>query len=50
MRKKLFLFSLVITFCFNSAVIAHPGRTDANGGHYVRTEGWGEPVGSYFIN
>lgn len=47
MRKKLFLFSLAITLCFNSAVIAHPGRTDANGGHYVRTEGWGEPVGSY---
>jgi hypothetical protein len=26
---------------------AHPGRTDANGGHYVRTSGWGYPVGSY---
>jgi hypothetical protein len=26
---------------------AHPGRTDAQGGHYVRTAGWGYPVGSY---
>ena len=26
---------------------AHPGRTDSNGGHWVRTEGWGYEVGTY---
>jgi hypothetical protein len=26
---------------------AHPGRTDSNGGHWVKTEGWGYEVGTY---
>ena len=26
---------------------AHPGRTDGNGGHQVKTEGWGYDVGTY---
>ena len=26
---------------------AHPGRTDSNGGHWVRTEGWGYEVRTY---
>lgn len=26
---------------------AHPGRTDAQGGHAVKTEGWGYEVGTY---
>lgn len=26
---------------------AHPGRTDAMGGHNVNTDGWGYPVGTY---
>jgi len=30
-----------------SSVGAHPGRTDSQGGHYVRTAGWGYKVGSY---
>lgn len=30
-----------------SSVYAHPGRTDANGGHTVHTEGWGYEVGTY---
>lgn len=41
---------LVFSILFNLFIIsssAHPGRTDGNGGHYVRTEGWGYPIGSY---
>ena len=50
MRKKVLL--AVITICvslflINGIVLAHPGRTDSNGGHYVRKSGWGYPVGSY---
>ena len=37
-----------ITLCVN--VSAHPGRTDARGGHYVRTEGWGYPLGTYHFH
>lgn len=39
----LFILSISISFPAN----AHPGRTDKYGGHYVRTSGWGYPVGSY---
>lgn len=39
--------STVLTFSTCTSVGAHPGRTDSNGGHYVRTAGWGYPVGSY---
>lgn len=28
-------------------VYAHPGRTDADGGHTVEAEGWGYPAGTY---
>ncbi|MBO5453359.1 MAG: copper amine oxidase N-terminal domain-containing protein [Clostridia bacterium] len=28
-------------------VCAHPGRTDAKGGHEVKTDGWGYEVGTY---
>lgn len=39
MRKKIASLALVsILFCFIS-VSAHPGRTDANGGHYNRSTG-----------
>lgn len=38
------VFSIMLT---SFPVQAHPGRTDSNGGHYVRTSGWGYPVGSY---
>jgi len=41
-------FFLILTSLFLvSVVVAHPGRTDSNGGHYVRTSGHGYPVGSY---
>lgn len=44
--EKLGLF-LAIAFTFSFLSIAHPGRTDSYGGHYVRKSGWGHPVGSY---
>lgn len=48
MKKKLvsFVVSLAI-LSMPLTVQAHPGRTDSSGGHYVRTAGWGYPVGSY---
>lgn len=51
--KKHFRNSLIfvlVVFLFmslSSIALAHPGRTDSYGGHYVRTAGWGYPVGSY---
>jgi flagellar biosynthesis/type III secretory pathway protein FliH len=42
--------SILLSLCFilyPVYVQAHPGRTDRNGGHYVRTGGWGYPIGSY---
>lgn len=48
LRKNLMVVLIVFfTFCINTAVYSHPGRTDSKGGHYVRTPGWGYPVGSY---
>ncbi len=42
------LFATIIAFSLvTSMSFAHPGRTDSSGGHYVRTAGWGYPVGSY---
>lgn len=43
----LLLFAFVANLMVPLMVDAHPGRTDARGGHYVRTAGWGYPVGSY---
>ncbi len=40
------LSALLLSTPFTSTE-AHPGRTDRNGGHYVRTAGWGYPVGTY---
>lgn len=41
-------FFLILALLFLvSVVVAHPGRTDGGGGHYVRTPGYGYPVGSY---
>jgi hypothetical protein len=41
--------SILIVLCSLTWIIAfaHPGRTDSNGGHWVRTEGWGYEVGTY---
>ncbi|WP_371381438.1 YHYH domain-containing protein [Sporomusa aerivorans] len=44
--EKALVTLLVVTLPVSFAN-AHPGRTDSNGGHYVRTAGWGYPVGSY---
>ena len=38
---------LIFIFIFIKFLYPHPGRTDANGGHYVRTPGHGYSVGSY---
>ena len=46
--KALFIAALSITLLASVITIyAHPGNTDSNGGHYVRTAGYGYPVGSY---
>jgi hypothetical protein len=50
MKKRLswlVLSALLFSISFPFAIEAHPGRTDRNGGHYVRTAGWGYSVGSY---
>lgn len=49
MKRKLIGLLVVIMMLLFSAGTAfgHPGRTDSYGGHYVRTSGWGYPVGSY---
>lgn len=42
------LLAVCFSICFTSTIaLAHPGRTDSSGGHYVRSPGWGYPVGSY---
>jgi hypothetical protein len=48
MKKTLLL--LVLLFCLSAGITeAHPGRTDANGGHYCRTncDKWGHSYGEY---
>lgn len=46
--KKIFiLLMIIIMLSVINVALAHPGGLDANGGHYVRTPGWGYPVGSY---
>lgn len=46
-KFKTLIAILILLILFSATVYSHPGRTDANGGHYVRTAGWGYPVGSY---
>ncbi len=46
-RNKVSIALLIILILVTNSVYAHPGRTDSQGGHYVRTPGWGYPVGSY---
>lgn len=37
--RKFILFFLLLLLCFPIVSLAHPGRTDANGGHYDRSTG-----------
>jgi len=48
-KKHMITFATSMAILFTTAIptIAHPGRTDSSGGHYVRTAGWGYAVGSY---
>ena len=46
MRKYVFVAAFVVLVSVSSG-FCHPGRTDGAGGHYVRTAGYGYPVGSY---
>ncbi|WP_097027902.1 peptidoglycan-binding protein [Clostridium peptidivorans] len=46
-KLKSLSLSLIIALLFSSTSFAHPGRTDSNGGHHVRTSGWGYEVGTY---
>lgn len=47
MKKSIFIISFVFIMFFSINVLAHSGRTDSYGGHYVRTAGKGYPVGTY---
>ncbi|MFB5761074.1 copper amine oxidase N-terminal domain-containing protein [Paenibacillus medicaginis] len=50
MNKKLIAGSFALVLLFSSTIAnAHPGRTDANGGHYCRTNcaKWGLQDGEY---
>ncbi|OCL27579.1 hypothetical protein U472_03225 [Orenia metallireducens] len=46
-KFNLILLIIVLIFTVTSNIYAHSGRTDSNGGHYVRSKGTGYPVGSY---
>lgn len=46
--KKIGILIIGISIVASSiTVCAHPGRTDAKGGHAVKTEGWGYEIGTY---
>ena len=46
--KKVGFLIIGISIAISSInVCAHPGRTDAKGGHAVKTEGWGYEIGTY---
>lgn len=49
MKKKMLCCTLALLLVSGSVVSAHPGRTDANGGHTCRTncERWGLSYGEY---
>jgi hypothetical protein len=50
MKQNLFIIILLLIFLFAPSVVhAHPGRTDANGGHTCRTNcaSWGLSDGEY---
>lgn len=50
--RKIFLLLLIIIMGFNIKAYAHPGNTDANGGHYCWTncEQWGFTYGEYHLH
>jgi len=47
--RTVFSFLIAFTILFTSSAYAHPGKTDANGGHTCRTncEKWGLKTGEY---
>ncbi|MBP1992739.1 YHYH domain-containing protein [Paenibacillus eucommiae] len=49
MKWKVLCSALALVFLFAAVASAHPGRTDANGGHTCRTncEKWGLEYGEY---
>lgn len=49
MKKRMLLSVMALLLLSSSAVSAHPGRTDSNGGHTCRTncERWGLEYGEY---
>lgn len=42
--------SLLLTLAISSSALAHPGRTDSQGGHEVGAEGWGHEIGTYHLH
>lgn len=49
MKKKLLIFLLVLFLASSNVALAHPGRTDSQGGHVCKTNcaKWGLKVGEY---
>lgn len=45
--RKLITLTLAFSLLLATPSLAHSGRTDGLGGHYVRTAGKGYPVGTY---
>lgn len=46
--NKIVFLTIAISIAVSSVTVcAHPGRTDARGGHAVKTEGWGYEIGTY---
>ncbi len=41
------VISVAAVLIMSVSAFAHPGRTDANGGHTINADGWGYAVGTY---
>lgn len=46
-KKIQFLTTVTLIAVSSATATAHPGRTDARGGHEVKTEEWGYEIGTY---
>ena len=52
MKRLFIIFSLILTLVVPTTALAHPGRTDSNGGHTCKTncEKWGLEYSQYHWN
>lgn len=47
MKKRIIALTLALSLLLPTTALAHKGRTDSSGGHYVRTAVKGYTVGTY---